>query len=48
MSFGEALRIAYPDEFEKMDWAAEYPKAEIETEMSVDCAVSDKLDIEAS
>lgn len=48
MEFGEAFRLAYPDEFEKMDWAAEYPKAAIEVKTSVDSAASDKLDIEAS
>ena len=48
MGFGEALRISYSDGFEKMDWAAEYPKAAIEVSTSVDTSVSEKLDIEKS
>jgi len=48
LEFGEAFRLAYPDEFERMDWSAEYLKAIIETSTSVDISVSDKIDIEAS
>ena len=47
LNLGEAFRLAYPDEFERMDWSAEYLKAEIETDTSIDISVSDKLDIEA-
>jgi len=48
LDFGEAFRLAYPDEFERMDWIAEYPKTEIDISTTVDISVSDKLDIEAS
>jgi len=48
LNFGEAFRLAYPDEFERIDWLTEYPKAEIEVGTSVDISVSDKIDIEAS
>ncbi|MEA4897531.1 MAG: Ger(x)C family spore germination protein [Christensenellaceae bacterium] len=48
LEFGEAFRLAYPDEFERMDWSAEYLKAAIETNISIDISVSDKIDIEAS
>lgn len=48
LEFGEAFRLAYPDAHEGMDWAAEYPKAEIQTLTSMDISVSDKIDIEAS
>lgn len=48
LNFGDAFRLAYPDEFERMDWSAEYPKAEIEVDTSIDISVSDKIDIEAS
>lgn len=48
LDFGEIFRLAYPDEFEQMDWSKEYPKAEIEVGTSVDISVSDKIDIEAS
>ncbi len=46
--FGEIFRLNYPDEYEQMDWPAEYLKAEIETSTSVDATVSDKIDMEAS
>jgi Ger(x)C family germination protein len=46
--FGEVFRLAYPDEFDAMDWPAEYLKAEIETSTSVDSSPSDKMDIQAS
>lgn len=48
LDFGVAFRLAYPDEFERMDWSTEYLKAVIETSTSVDISVSDKIDIEAS
>lgn len=48
LNFEEVFRLAYPDEFERMDWLAEYPKAEIEVSTSIDTSVSDKIDIEAS
>ncbi|MEA4969970.1 MAG: Ger(x)C family spore germination protein [Candidatus Pelethousia sp.] len=48
LDFGEAFRLTYPDEFERMDWMAEYPKAEVEVSTSIDISVSDKLDIKAS
>lgn len=48
LNFGEDFRLAYPDVFERMDWQAEYVKAEIEVSTSVDISVSDKIDIEAS
>jgi hypothetical protein len=48
LNFDEIFRLAYPDEFEQMDWSAEYPKAEIEVGTSVKISVSDKIDIEAS
>jgi hypothetical protein len=47
MQFGEVFRLAYPDEYERMDWPMEYLKAEIDTNTSVDISVSDKMDIEA-
>ena len=40
--------MAYPDEFERVDWTVEYPKAAIETSISIDSSVSDKLDIETT
>jgi Ger(x)C family germination protein len=46
--FGEYFRVAYPDEYERMDWQTEYLSAEINTSTSVDITVSDKMDIEAS
>jgi hypothetical protein len=46
--FGEYFRVAYPDEYERMDWQTEYLSAEIDTSTSVDITVSDKMDIEAS
>lgn len=48
LNFGEAFRLAYPDEFERMDWLLEYPKAEIEVGSSVNISVSKKIDIEKS
>ena len=48
LNFGEAFRLAYPDEFEQMDWSAEYLKAEIKVATSVKISVSDKIDIGAS
>lgn len=48
LDLGEAFRLSYPDEFEGMDWSAEYLRAEIEAHTSVDISVSDKIDIEAS
>ncbi|HML46047.1 MAG TPA: Ger(x)C family spore germination protein [Clostridia bacterium] len=47
LMFGEAFRLTYPDAFEQMDWNAEYLNAEFEVSVSVDVAVSDKLDLEA-
>jgi hypothetical protein len=46
--FGEAFRLAYPDEFERMDWQAEYQTAEFDISTSVDSSVSDKMDVKAS
>jgi acyl-homoserine lactone acylase PvdQ len=46
--FGENFRLNYPNQYEQMDWPAEYLKAEIETSTSVDVTVNDKIDIEAS
>ncbi len=48
LDFGEAFRLAYPDDFEALDWQAEYLKAEMEANTSVDISVSDKIDIEES
>lgn len=48
LNLGEVFRLAYPDEFERMDWPAEYPGAEIEVSTSIDISVSDKIDIEVS
>lgn len=48
LKFGEAFRLAYPDEFERMDWTKEYPKAEIQINSAVaDISVSDKMDIKS-
>lgn len=48
LKFGKVFRLSYPDEFERMDWAAEYLKAIIVTSVSVESSVSDRIDIEAS
>jgi len=48
LDLGEAFRLVYPDEFERMDWPAEYLRAEIKVDTSTDISVSDKIDIEAS
>ena len=47
LMFEEVFRLAYPDEFERMDWQAEYQAAEFDISTSVDCSVSDKMDIKA-
>ncbi len=47
LQFGEVFRLAYPDEYERMNWPEEYLKAEFETTTSIDISVSDKMDIEA-
>ena len=46
LMFGEIFRLTYPDAFERMDWNAEYLKAEFETSVSVDLAISERLDLE--
>mgnify|MGYP001287885907 CR=1 FL=1 len=48
LALGEEFRLAYPDEFERMDWQAEYQAAEFDISTSVDCSISDKMDIKAS
>ena len=48
LMFCEPFRVSYPDAYERMDWAVEYLKAEIQTSISVNITVSDKLDLKGA
>lgn len=48
LEFCDAFRCAYPDVYDKLDWAVTYPNAQIEVSTLIDLSVSKKMDYEPS
>lgn len=46
LEFCNAFHMAYPDVYEKINWLAEYPKAQMKVQTKISMSVSQKMDYE--